>query len=125
VIWILVKIAILATAIVGGAASVYMLSEYVTDRLALGDRNGDGRITAAIGIRTAAMVCLVLLLFMVFAIIGLLSPPPQPDRVTTAIVNFSIFEAITLTLTVLTVLNLRDRIRQRIRWSREKDDPAS
>jgi len=123
VIWLAVKLLILTTAMVGEGASIYLLAEYVTDRIALGSHDGDAQITAVIGIRSAAAITLVLLLFMVFAILGLLSPPPPPDRVLSATINYSLFEAITLTLTALVILNLRDRLRLRARWATEQRAP--
>ncbi len=119
-IWVAAKLLILATALLGQGGAIYLLAEYITDRIALDGQDGDAQIAAAIGIRSAAAITLVLLLFMIFAIVGLMTPPPPPDRTVAAAINYSIFEAVTLALTVLKYLNLRDRLRLRIRWATDK-----
>lgn len=101
---------ILGTAIVGLMGSSYALADYIADRLVL---NGhvDERITANIGIRTSAMLALVFVLFVVLGIFAVVGPAPMPGREVRALVSSSIFEAIVLALTVLKLLNVRDRVR--------------
>lgn len=111
--WIL-----LVTALLGMLLATYVLADYIGDLIDLGGRDGEYRMTAAIGIRTSLMVLLVFILLLAAAISAFVVPPPASGHELRALVSVGIFEAIALTLSLLKTLNLRDRLRLRIRLRR-------
>lgn len=117
--WLLlgIRISVLVLVVFGLTGSLlatYALGDYISDRIDLGEINGDYRMTAAIGIRTSAMVMVIFLLFLATGIFGLYAPPPVPDREMRALVSGLGLDAIVITLWAMKLLNLRDRIRLRL-----------
>lgn len=100
---------VLGTTIAGNMLATFALADYIGDRIVLG-HNGDLGITANIGIRTSAMLSLVFLMFLAYAIYALLGPLPIPSREVRALVGMGIAEAIVLALTIMKGHNVLDRI---------------
>lgn len=102
------EIAVLATTLVGNMFAAYALSDYIGDLIVL-DGDKAEHLTAHIGIRTSAMLALVFLLFLTYAIYALLGPLPAPGREVRSLVGMSIIEAVALALMTMKIFNVRDR----------------